>query len=160
MKNVNRMSFDPSEPLACAKKEKFAQAVANGANHSEAYAQAGYKPHGPNAARLSKNEKILSRIEWLKKKANEYTSMTKADLVRFLESAIKTPAADIDENNPLAQEVTRDYIGSETEKQIIRKRIKSVGKMDAAKLLTTLLGWNEPEKVESSIEIVIRKAWE
>jgi phage terminase small subunit len=153
------MSFDPSQLLACAKKEKFAQLVANGVNYSEAYAQCGYKPHGPNAQRLSKNEKVLRRIEWIRSSCAQKAQITKDELIDFLAKAVKTAVGDIDENNPLAQEVTRDYMGNEIEKQIIRKRIKSVGKMDAAKLLTTLLGWNEPEKVEQKIEIVITKSW-
>jgi hypothetical protein len=153
------MKTDESEPLTCAKKEKFAQLVASGVSFSAAYSQAGYKPNRGNATRMKANESIQARVSFLQKNTANRAQITKDDLVNFLNDAINTPLVDIDENSPLAQEVTRDYIGSEEEKQVIRKRIKSVGKMDAAKLLTTLLGWNQPERMEQKIEIVITKTW-
>lgn len=159
LKKIKGMNHDPSTPLKNSAWEVFAQDVARGITFTQAYINAGYKKNDGNAARLSKNELVLSRIEWIKKKAADDLGMTKQELLQYLVKGIITPVVEMDENSPYAQEVTRDYLGSETEKQIIRKRIKSISKMDAAKLLTTMLGWNAPEKVEQKIEIVITKSW-
>lgn len=81
--------------------------------------------------------------------------MKKEDLIDFLESAIKTEVGSVDERSRLAQEVTIDMVGE----GVVRKKVKMVGKLDAAKLLAVLTGWNAPEKVESKIEVVITKTW-
>lgn len=152
---MKSQSHDPTQPLPCARKEKFAQLVAHGANYSEAYAAAGYKPHGQNAGRLIKNDVILRRIEQIRSEAAENARMKKADLIEFLEAAIKTDVGSVDEKSRLAQEVTTETLG----KGVLRKKVKMVGKMDAAKLLAVLTGWNAPEKVEHKIEVVITKTW-
>jgi hypothetical protein len=122
---------------------------------SEAYANCGFKAHGGNARRLSQNELILSRIEQIRSEAAEKARMKKTDLIDFLESVIKTDVGSVDEKSRLAQEVTTETLGE----GVLRKKVKMVGKMDAAKLLAVLTGWNAPEKVEHKIEVVITKTW-
>lgn len=56
--------------------ELFAQEVAKGKSATEALALAGYKPHGPNADRLMKNDKIRARIEQILSAAAEKTGIT------------------------------------------------------------------------------------
>ncbi len=48
--------------LAHPRHERFAQELSKGKTADEAYALAGYNPHRSNAARLSANEHIQSRI--------------------------------------------------------------------------------------------------
>jgi len=48
--------------LTNARHERFAQALVRGMNASAAYVEAGYKPNGPNAARLTKNDEIKNRV--------------------------------------------------------------------------------------------------
>lgn len=152
---MKSQSHDPTQPLPCARKEKYCQLRAVGQNMSEAYANSGFKPHGGNARRLSQNELILSRIEQIRSEAAENARMKKADLIEFLESAIKTDVNSVDEKSRLAQEVTTETLG----KGVLRKKVKMVGKIDAAKLLAVLTGWNAPEKAEHKIEVVITKTW-
>ncbi len=42
--------------------ERFAQLLASGKNQSVSYAEAGYKPHGSNAAALAKKQPIVARV--------------------------------------------------------------------------------------------------
>ncbi len=48
--------------LKNARHEKFAQNLAKGMSATEAYEKAGYKPNGPNAGRMTKNDEILKRV--------------------------------------------------------------------------------------------------
>ena len=55
--------------LTNGKHELFAQALAQGMSATAAYAEAGYSPHDGNAARLSGNERVRSRVAELKARA-------------------------------------------------------------------------------------------
>lgn len=57
--------------LKNARHEKFAQALAKGKTATEAYAEAGFKPHDGNAARLRGNERISARVDEITGKVNE-----------------------------------------------------------------------------------------
>jgi hypothetical protein len=48
--------------LPDARYEKFAQCLAKGDTAIKAYTDAGFKPHRPNAARLSTNDNIKTRV--------------------------------------------------------------------------------------------------
>ena len=74
--------------------------------------------------------------------ASESPTIKRSELVAWLCAALQTPVAEIDEYHELAQEVTRCYHRDGTLSQV---KVKSVNKLDAAKLLITLLGWNKPE---------------
>ncbi len=47
--------------LKNARRERFVQGVAKGMSATEAYEKAGYKPSGPNAGRMTKNDEIVKR---------------------------------------------------------------------------------------------------
>jgi hypothetical protein len=67
---------DPSTPLDNAKHEKFANLRALGTILTDAYKGAGYKSGDPGLAkRLSKNPPVRDRIQWIKNKAGEATSV-------------------------------------------------------------------------------------
>lgn len=72
--------------LSNPKHEAFAQALAKGKTQNEAYAEAGYRPHDGNAARLSGNERIVRRVAELQTKVAAKTEITLELLVdMFLE---------------------------------------------------------------------------
>ena len=48
--------------LSNARHERFAQALAAGKSETDAYAEAGFNPSGPNAGRLTKNDEIRQRV--------------------------------------------------------------------------------------------------
>lgn len=54
--------------LRNSKHELVAQALAKGLSADKAYAEAGYRPHRGNAARLSANESIKARVTELQQK--------------------------------------------------------------------------------------------
>jgi hypothetical protein len=60
--------MDSSMPLDNAKHEQFAQFVSNGDSATNAYVLAGYAERGAefNSSRLIKNDKVLSRIRYLR----------------------------------------------------------------------------------------------
>lgn len=72
--------------LKNARHEKFAQARAKGRTVDDAYAEAGFKPHRGNAARLSANESIRARVDELLARVAEKAEWTAADRL----SALKT----------------------------------------------------------------------
>jgi len=134
---------------------RFCELVVMGRPAGRAYEEAGFRARGnaaeTEAAQGLRKPQVASYIETLRNKAIAASDMTRDELVKFLADAIRTPVGQIDENNPLAQEVIEDSIGEST----MRKKIKSVGKLEAAKQLAAMLGWNEPEKDQLDVEIII-----
>lgn len=86
-------------PLKNARHERFAQELAMGKTHGEAYAAAGYKRDDKNAARLTKNDGVAARILELKERAAEKAVVTAADIAAQLDEdrafarGLKQPAA-------------------------------------------------------------------
>lgn len=77
-------------PLKNARHERFAQERAKGKSVERAYALAGYKPHGPNAHRMSKNETVASRVAELQARAAERAVVTVEGITaRLLKIAAK-----------------------------------------------------------------------
>ncbi len=68
-----------------SKHERFAQELAKGKTADEAYVIAGYSEHRSNAARLSANERVRSRIEEILSKAAEKAAVTVSDIARQLD---------------------------------------------------------------------------
>lgn len=149
------------------RQERFAELVAGGMSATEAYVKAGYnvsvKVAGTNGPRLLENAGVKAHIAGIKAKAAARTEFKKDDLVRDLIKLWQTPVGEIDEKSQFAQEVVTDQVaggsrgqlkrgkaakGNETVEPITtRKRIKMVDKFAAARLLTELLGWKEPDQV-------------
>lgn len=70
--------------LPNTKHELFAQAVAQGRSAAEAYVIAGYQPSRTNAARLSANEDVRSRIEEILSEAAAKVGVTVERIVAEL----------------------------------------------------------------------------
>ncbi len=62
--------------LKNARHELFAQNLAKGMSAAEAYEKAGYKPNDQNAARLTRNEEVRTRVAELMAPAVEATEAT------------------------------------------------------------------------------------
>ena len=62
--------------LKNARHERFAQNLAKGMSATAAYEKAGYKPNDQNAARLTRNDEIRSRVAELMAPAIEATEAT------------------------------------------------------------------------------------
>ncbi|WFU89476.1 hypothetical protein QA644_10760 [Rhizobium sp. CC1099] len=72
--------------LKNARHEKFAQALAKGKSATDAYAEAGFKPHDGNAARLRGNERISARVDEIKSRVAEKAEWTAADRLLALKT--------------------------------------------------------------------------
>lgn len=120
-----------------------------------AYERAGYKARGASAdslaSKMLRKDKVAAKIKERRREMAEACQIEKWQLVDYLTRAIFTAAGKVDENSDLGQEVTTDEVGE----QVIRKRVKMVPKLEAGKLLATLLNWTEPEKHEVKFEVVI-----
>lgn len=75
-----------SEPLANARHEKFAQAVAGGESAMKAYVTAGYsaKAAKQNASELRENAGISKRVEFLQKRTDSKQEKSKQDGLKIL----------------------------------------------------------------------------
>jgi hypothetical protein len=94
---------------------------------------------------------MAAYIKGERRKAAEANQLERWELVGYLCRVLKTPVGSVDEMHELAQEVVRDEIADE----VARTKIKMVGKMEAAKQLAQMLGWNEPEQHKVQYEVVI-----
>lgn len=79
---------DPSQPLANARHEAFAQKVAAGRPYGRAYEEAGYRARG-NAAdtrgsALVRKAQVRARIRWIKEQAADGALVTVEDVIRGL----------------------------------------------------------------------------
>ncbi len=80
--------------LANAKHERFAQELAKGTYQTEAYTLAGYEHSEANASRLTRNDKVMTRVADLKAAAAERMICTIHDI-----------AAQLDEDRLFAREL-------------------------------------------------------
>jgi len=70
--------------LKNARQERFAQEIAKGATADAAYAEAGYRPHRANAARMSANEDVRRRVTELQERAAVRAEITVAGITERL----------------------------------------------------------------------------
>ena len=108
-----------------------------------AYSEAGYSNRGKNAeanaTRMMENDGVKSRLAEIRTKTAANLKLKREDLARHLYAAVMTPIGDLDANSPLLQEFS---IGKDGQ-----KRVKSIDKIAAARLLCEMMGWKEPEQV-------------
>jgi len=133
---------DPLSP----RRLLFLEYVASGLSYAAAYIKAGYKSDSSNAAkdasRLLLIPELQAKLKELQASASAKAAMKRDELVAYLCAAIRTPLAEIDDTHELAQEVTRYYHRDGT---LSHEKVKIVNKLEAAKLLITILGWSKPE---------------
>jgi len=73
-----------SKVIKKARWERHAQGLAKGLTKNDAYEKAGYKPHRGNAARLSANEIIIARKEYILSRAAKRAEITISDVITEL----------------------------------------------------------------------------
>ncbi len=74
--------------------------------------------------------------------------------MQYLSRAVTTPIAEIDENSDLCQEKTI----TETEQGTITK-LRSVNKLDAASQLCKVAGFDAPQLIQVTHEVIESPAW-
>lgn len=138
------------------RQRNFAQMVVNGMAAGRAYEAAGYSAKGGTAdscaTKLLRNAQVEEYMGVLRQKVEDASQLTLLETLQFLALAVRTPVGDIDEDSPLAQEVTKDVLESQGETNITRVKIKSVSKIEAIRLAVQIKGWNKPQQVEVGMD--------
>ena len=134
---------DPSQPLANARHEEFAQAVAKGTPDAAAYRLAGFRGRESNkrASEIRARPGISERVKAIKAEANKACKLTKERALEILAEIVTTPIASIGPDHYLAQEVIHGEHGS---------RIKMLAKLDALKVLGAWCGWETGTQADNA----------
>jgi hypothetical protein len=93
------------------------------------------------AYELSKKPAVAARVDELQEIPVKATIATRTELAEFLTRVVRTPIANVDPDSDLAQEHDAEA-----------GKIKMPGKRECAELLAKMLGYNEPEKSESTVK--------
>lgn len=128
---------------------KFCEHVLAGVKPAKAIVLAGSKSRQParEANELLKNPNVSEYLDSKRAKLEQTGEMTRQEALRFLADVVRTPVGEIDENNPLCQEVSYSEFG---------KKLKMPCKLGSLKQIAAMLPqWLQP--VESKLEIVITK---
>lgn len=165
----------PEVALEDGQQERFCRLMADGRYSGRScYAQAFGCENEASARtgawRLLTNVDITARIEWLKKDSLKGWNCEKEEVMRFLHHVITTPVGYVDEESPLAQEVQREEMtqggargqlkrgqaesGNEEESpevEVTKVKIKMPGKVEAAKLLAQMQGWEKPTEINVNL---------
>jgi hypothetical protein len=80
---------DAVPPLKNSRREAFARALAEGCSEYEAQKRANYKPDRGNAARLTANDSVMTRVAELQGAAAEKTVVTVESILDDLARALK-----------------------------------------------------------------------
>lgn len=146
-KAVNVKPWAPSQALPDGQQERFCQLMALGAySNYSCYLQA-YPNSSAEAARSSSSDlltkpNIRARIDALRAEALKSVKITLEDQLRWYKTVRDTPVGYVDEESPLAQEVQKEIEGTEETGPILKVKIKTPSKMDAARQIDKLMGYD------------------
>lgn len=139
-----------SVPLRLPRHELFAQKVAKGMTAKQAYKEMqpdctdeSAETLGP---KLFRTVQVRDRVDYILGKAAQHVVMTKAEALAICVEILRTPIGEIDQNHPLAQEMTI----TETGEKVVT-RVKLPSKLDALDKLAKICAWYAPEKFEGTI---------
>jgi hypothetical protein len=152
-------AIDPAKPLANIRQERFCQAYVgtHAGNASMAYRAAGYSPMRSStcdvmASRMIRNDKVWSRIQWLRDENLKYVNMHRIEAVAHLRNVAMAKVTDflddqgnvrLDKSHPLADAVL-EYVEEEKPNGMVRRKLKL---KDSLKALD-MLGFAEPQRVD------------
>lgn len=137
--------------------ERFCQLYSDGRfSGRSCYAQAfGSENDGTcrtEAWTLLTKPDIQQRIAWLREESLKSWKCEKEEVMRFLHAVVMTPVGYVDEESPLAQEVTRDIIEKgEDEPDVLKVKVKMPGKKECAELLAKMQGWEKPAELKLNV---------
>lgn len=167
--------WSAEQMLANPAHERFCQLYSDGRfSGRSCYAQAfGSENDGTcrtEACTLLTKPDIQQRIAWLREESLKSWKCEKEEVMRFLHAVVITPVGYVDEESPLAQEVTREEVqqggqqgrlrrgdadeGNEIESPettLVKTKIKMPGKKECAELLAKMQGWEKPAEVKLNV---------
>lgn len=166
-KPVKVKPWEASQALPDGQQERFCQLMADGRYSGRSCYAHAYECENEASARtlawrLLTKVDITDRIAWLRAESLKNWKCEKEEVMRFLHQVITTPVGYVDEESPLAQEVQREEMqmggargqlkrgqaesGNEEENppvEVTKVKIKTPGKVEAAKLLAQMQGWDK-----------------
>lgn len=135
--------------------ERFAQLVAKGEMLFNAYGTVyprsrKWKKNAlyQRAHELAKRPDVKARIDELLQVGADDTIASRRELAQFMTRVVRTPISNVDEDSDLAQEKTVKVIGEDATVE----KIRMPDKLGAAERLSKLMGYDEPEKTESTVK--------
>jgi hypothetical protein len=176
-------AYNPDMSLKNSRHEAFAVAVGAGSPIAESYRQhvseggrCTDRTAQVEGSKLAALPAVAARIDEIRSQAGELADkvigFNKEQLITFLVEVIKTPIGQVHANHHLCQEHVTDVLevggsrgklkrgeaeeGNESASApatVLRVKVKMPGKIDAARLLATVCGWNAPAKVEGNVNV-------
>ena len=139
--------MNPTSTLLNPRQKSFADLVIIGTPAGRAWEQAGYHARG-NAAEVEahkalKKPKIKAYIKAERARLEQAGQFERSNLVEYLVNVIRTPVGQLDGGSPLVQEFTIEEGEAGT-----RTKVKMANKLQAAKQLAEVMGWNKPTEVK------------
>lgn len=124
------------------RQERFCQLVASELlTYTEAYEKAGYPPDDSHASRLAGNGRIRARICQIQRSAIKVDPQAlKAEVIQHLVNVINADPQNLPPGSAVVQEWAETRTG--------RRIPKLVSKSDSARLLASLLGWEQGTQAE------------
>ena len=123
---------------------RVCELVVSGHPAGRAYELAGYTARGDDAdvsaSKLLRVPKVAAYLAMLREAASKNANYSRDDLVGFLVKVIKTPVGQVGQDSDLAQKVKVDMEGGFL--------VEMPGKIQAAKQLAEIMGWNKPQEVK------------
>lgn len=145
---------DGSQPLGNTRHEAFVVLLVEGKPPTEAilevYPSASNKSSSTSyATALMRRRDVALRLRWLQNRVAEQAILSRDELAAYLSDVIRTPIGKVDENSKLAQELVEDVSGD----GVISSRLKMPGKIEAARELARIMGYNAPEKQDATVRV-------
>ena len=144
--NPEEKQRGPIMPKLTHKEAMFCRFVASGLNQVTSFWKAGYTASSQASAyscasQIAARPHVSIYLRTLKESSYLADVLTLAEKRKGLADAWRTPVGEVDENHPLAQEVTiKEYTDKEGNVTGTEKKVKMVGKLEALKLDAQLAG--------------------
>lgn len=125
-----------------SRQQTFADFTLSGIPAGRAWEKAGYQASGAaadaNAFRALQSPAIKAYISQERVRKDRENRALREEAIAFLVDVIRTPVADLDASSPLTKEITREEMDGE----VIRTTVCAHDKIEAAKVLSRIMGWN------------------
>jgi hypothetical protein len=139
--------MNANSKLLTPRQKAFADLVITGKHAGPAWTAAGYQASGnaagAQASKALKNPKIKAYIKAERARLEKAGEFERSDLFNYLVKVIQTPVGQLDGGSPLVQEYTLEESETGT-----LTRVKMANKLQAAKQLAEIAGWNKPQEVK------------
>ena len=105
----------------------------------------GREQVGVTITKITRREGWKKLLKALRQRMTEKAVMRLDELKVYLSAAVKTPISEIDEVSPLCQEKKVETTYKHTGERVEKTTYKAVSKLQAAKQLSALMGWDIKE---------------